>query len=57
MKTTLQNFDSAQLLEACGVMESTLIHFIQKLDSQGIDTSDLRRGLNEAHQAVDGITS
>lgn len=51
----ISEYDAEQLLKACGVMESTIVKFIRELESQGIDSTTLRRGLNEAHEAVDEI--
>lgn len=55
MRDTYSNLPSGQLIVACGVLESTLIDIINKLESQGIDTTEYRRGLNEAHMAIDGL--
>lgn len=51
----LNELNNDQLLTACGVMESTIVSMIQKFESQGIDATDLRRGLAEAHAAVDDL--
>lgn len=50
-----ENFNTNQLLTACGILESTIVSFIRDLDSKGIDTSSLRIGLNDAHAAVEGL--
>lgn len=55
MREIYSNLKHNDLLEACGVLESTLIEAIGKLEDQGIDTTDLRSGLNRAHAAVDGL--
>lgn len=53
MATILKSLNPEQLLTACGIMESTLILCINKLTDKGIDTSDLRTALDEAHAAVE----
>lgn len=51
----LKKFNNDQLESACSIMETYMVNFIKKLDNQGIDTSDLRQGLNEAHSIVEGL--
>lgn len=55
MAETLTALNPDQLLIACGVMESTMLFFINHCERQGIDANVLRLALDDAHSAVDGL--
>lgn len=55
MTTNYKDLDPSQLLTACGILESTLIHLIRHYEKSGVDTGEARRCLNQAHRAVNGL--
>lgn len=55
MLATYEKLNPDKLLDACGILESTLLNIINDAESKGMDVSEYLDKLNDAHMAVDTL--
>lgn len=52
-----ESLDSDELLTACGILESTLIALINRVEELGLDANEFHKSLNDAHMAVNELAN